>query len=304
MKLYNSEYRKYVEEYISLGLQIGYFDYTKIQEFRDKLYNIDITIDNSIPGDAYFGENGLIINKNRMFKSGEEYESLTFFHEFTHMCSNLHDDLFNKRDKGLINKLSNNANKFTNTDYNYGYLKTKKGDVNNPFTYISFGAMLIDEVTAENVATEMVRLKYNKVVPFSNKQKVYGKNIVNYKSHFDYYGIGEELVEGFSKTLFMQNQSRNLNGLCRDIFKKDFVYNLIRQHNEKNYSMSCLIEELAYLGVVCFEEEKSNGHLKNREAILPEIVYDSYLKLKDLLIKGRENRECIPNYIPFPSFMD
>ena len=164
--------------------------------------------------------------------------------------------------------------------------------------------MLIDEVTAENVATEMVKLKYNKVVPFTNKQKVYGRNVVSYRSHFDYYGIGEELVDDFSKTLFMQKQSRNLNGLCRDIFKKDFVYNLIRQHNEKNFSMSCLIRELAYLGVICFEEEKSNGHLKQRERILPELVYDSYFKLKDLLKEGRENREYIPCNIPFPTFMD
>lgn len=303
MKLYNSEYRKYVDEYLSLGLKIGYFDYSQISEFRDKLYNIDVTIDNTIPGDAFFGENGLIINKNRMLNSGEEYESLTFFHEFTHKCSNLHDDLFNKGDKGLIKRLSNNANMFTNTDYNYGGIKTKKGEVNNPFTYISFGAMLIDEVTAENVATEMVKLKYNKVMPFTNKQKIYGKNIVNYQSHFDYYGIGEELVSEFSKTLFIENRSKNLNGLSRDIFKKDFVYDLIRQHNERNYSMSCLIQELGYLGVICFQEEQSNGHLKERAPILPEIVYNSYVKLKNLLKEGRENREYIPSNIRFPSFI-
>ena len=56
------------------------------------------------------------------------------------------------------------------TSYYYDFSKTKIDDVNNPFTYINFSALLLDEVIAENVATEMIKLKYNKFIPLQNKQ--------------------------------------------------------------------------------------------------------------------------------------
>ena len=302
MKLYNSEFKKYAEEYLSLGLRMGYFDYAMAEEFRNKLFNLNVKIDNSLPGDAYCEKNNLTIN-NRIFRTGEEYKSLTLFHEFTHQCSNLHNDLY-AGDKSLISKLKENAHIYTNTDYNHSFSRTKMGDVNNPYTYIAFGGLLIDEVSAKNVATEMVKMKFNKFIPFKSRQKIYGNHTIHYQSHFDYYGIGEELVDGFSKTLFMKNKCKNLNGLCKEIFRKNFVYDLIHQHYENNYAFSCLIEELAHFGVLCFTEEQYNGHLKDRTPISSDLAYESYFKLKDLIEKGRENRETIPSNIPLPSFME
>lgn len=177
-------------------------------------------------------------------------------------------------------------------------------DVNNPFTYINFGALLLDEVIAENVATEMVKTKFNKFIPLKNKQKQYGNHVINYRTHFDYYGIGEDIGNKFAQTLFMNNNCKNLNGLCSESFKTDFVFDLIRQHNERPDALEALTKELAYMGVIAFAEEQSQGRYENREKLSPDLIYNCYLDLDRLLLNGRENREIIPGNIPMPSFME
>ncbi len=89
------------------------------------------------------------------------------------------------------NKLTINPNKIL-----------KRNDINNPYTYMVLGSLFLDEVISENVTTEMVKMKYNKFVPLKNYQKTFGNNTINYQAHFDYYGIGENLVNDFAKTLF------------------------------------------------------------------------------------------------------
>lgn len=300
MKLFNSIYKNYVQEYVDLGMKLGFFNYNKSKEILNFLLNLDVSTDSSLPGDAYCSNNNLIINPLRT--SNSEKLSMALFHEFTHLTSSIHKDMYSNN--SLIKKLKANSSSLIDTNYSHNSSNTKINDVNNPFTYIVFGSLLLDEVIAENVATEMVKLKYNKFIPLKNKQKVYGDHVINYRSHFDYYCIGEELVNNFSKTLFLSNNCKNLNGLCQANFQDDFVYELIRQHNERPDALECLIKELANMGVIAFAEEQSHGRYKDRPHISPDLVYNSYFELQNLLLSGYEYRESIPNNISMPSFME
>lgn len=298
----NNRFEKYIEEYISFGKRMGYFNNDQALEFSKKLSNIDFKIDNSIDGDAVTRGNEIIINEKRL--KSEEKMSLILFHEFTHICNSLHQDIFKDDSKSLIKKLRNNAGSYTNTNYLHLSRETKQGDTNNPFTYILFGGVLIDEVVSEHVASEMVKMKFNKPILLKNKERIYGDKKINYNTHFDYYGIGETLVDEFSRTLFLKNNCKNLNGLSKEIFKKDFVYELIHQHYERPDAFKALIEELAHMGVVAFWEEQSQGRYQDREKISPKLVYNSYNKLRQFLRNGREERENMPSNIPIPPFME
>lgn len=299
MKLINSIYKTYAQEYIDLGIRLGYFNYNQSKEILNKLLNLDVSEDSTIPGDAYCRNNSLVINPLRA--NTDEKRSLVLFHEFTHLNSSIHKDLFGGIN--LIKKLKEKSSSFMDTSYSHGSSRTQINDVNNPFTYIIFGGLLLDEVIAENVATEMIKLKYNKFIPLKNKQKVYGNKTINYRSHFDYYDIGEEIVNKFAQTLFLSNNCKNLNGLCQANFKNNFVSELIRQHNERPDALECLVKELAHMGVIAFAEERSQGRYENSKDISPNLIYNSYFELQTLLLEGREYREVIPNNIPMPSFM-
>lgn len=300
MKLVNSIYKTYAQEYIDLGMRLGYFNYNQAKEILSKILNLDVSTDTTLPGDAYCNKNTLVINPKRT--NNNEKLSLVLFHEFTHINSSIHKDLFGGN--SLIKRLKEKASSFMDTNYYHGFSKTKIDDINNPFTYINFGGLLLDEVIAENVATEMIKTKFNKLIPLENKQKKYGNHVINYRSHFNYYGIGENIVNKFAQTLFMNNNCKNLNGLSSESFKPDFVFDLIRQHNERPDALEALTKELAYMGIIAFAEEQSQGRYEDRGKLSPELIYNCYLDLDSLLLKGREDREIIPGNIPMPSFME
>lgn len=302
MKLLNSNYKKYAQEYITYGMKLGFFNHIQAQEISEKISNLNIIEDSTLPGDAKVvtSENTLYINPNRC--ANNEYLSLVLFHEFTHLNSSIHNDIYSE--KSFIKSLKSNASLIMdgNTHYDYSFQKTQIDDVNNPFTYILFGGLLLDEVIAENVATEMIKIKFNKVIPLKNRQKQYGNNVINYRTHFNYYGIGEEICDKFAKTLFMNNNCKNLNGLSRENFKPDFVKNLIRQHNERPDALQDLTKELGLMGVICFAEEQAEGRFEERSKPSPNFIFMCYNDLDPILENARENRETIPNGIPMPDF--
>lgn len=306
-KLGKTQLRKYVEEYIQYGIQCGFFDHIRAKKLKKKLLNLEVVIYDNIDGDALYEGNTLHINRKIFEKSDNgKFASLVLFHEFTHVCSDIHTHIFNN---GLIVKLRDYIEAHPeriNTTYQHGFATTKMGDVDNPYTYIIYGGLLIDEVTAEHVAIEMVKKKYKQYVLPKNGQRVYGdgRYIHKYKSHFDYYGVGEELIEKFSKTLFLKNNCKNLNGLAAENFKERFVYDLIRQHNENPTAFKHLIDELAFLGVIGLSEEQHNGRRLNQKSPSVSLIRDSYESLQEILEYGREDRENIPNNITVPPFME
>ena len=299
MKLSDSYYKKYAQEYINYGKNLGFFNYIQAQEISKEISNLNVVENSTLPGDAMINtaENTLYINPNRCVN--EEKLSLVLFHEFTHLNSSMHKDIHSE--KSFIKSLKSNANSIMegNTHYDYYFSKTEINDVNNPFTYILWGGLLLDEVIAENVATEMAKIKFNKTIPLKNKQKQYGNNIVNYRTHFDYYGIGEEICNKFAQTLF---GCKNLHDLSRENFKPDFVKNLIRQHNERPDALQDLAKELGLMGVIAFAEEQAEGRCLDREKPSPNFIWMCYKDLDPILANGRENRETIPNGIPMPDF--
>ena len=50
--------------------------------------------------------------------------------------------------------------------------------------------------------------------------------------------------------------------------------------------------------------KRSEGRYQDREKISPNLVYNSYNKLRQLLRTGREERENMPSNIPAPPFME
>ena len=287
-----------VREYFTYGVSLGYFNKEQVNYFYNKLLNLETIHNNSLPGDAKIEGNVLYINDRRTF-SNERDAYLVLFHEFTHCCSNIYYDIHNPN--GYLNRIRNNINSFMDTTTYYKSMPTREGDILNPYTYILYGGLLLDEVTAEYVATKMVSKKYEDKMPRFRKDEKIGDRYVDYVSNFEYYGIGQQLVEGFSKTLFAKNEDKNLNGMCKRIFDGNFVRNLVYQHNERPSDMKALCEELGYMGVIAWYEEEKNSRLHGKH-IPEDFVYHSYHKATQIIREGYEPRETIPGNISEPSF--
>ena len=285
-------------EYFRYGVALGYIQREQVNSFYQQLLNLDVIHNNSLHGEAKIEGNTLLINDRRTFLN-ERTADLVLFHEFMHYCSNIHRDLNNPN--GYFYKIRNNIDSFMDTKTIYGNMPTKNGDIMNPYTYILFGGLLLDEVTAEYAATKMVSEKFGDEMPRYRKDKKIGNYYLDYVSNFDYYGIGQQLVEGFSKTLFVENKDKNLNGLCRHIVDPKFVKDLVVQHNERPSDMKALCEELGYMGVIAWYEEKRQGRLHGKN-IPEDFIYHSYQKAMQIIRDGYEPRETIPGNISEPSF--
>lgn len=189
------------------------------------------------------------------------------------------------------------------TSFNYKCTNFMNGYSCNPYTYFNFGLLLLDEVISEfvsNMVCAQIRGEDMKTYSF---ERYIGSRLLKYYSHFSYYGIGEKFVEMFSKTLFLPNSEKNIKGLAKKILNSDFNSLLVLEHFENDSAIKGLYEELCYMGVIAFNEEKCNGHLKDRYDIPSDLVTYSYNKCRDSLINGEENREVIPYGIVKPYFL-
>lgn len=294
--------KKYCDEFIEYGKRIGYFSIDQGKEFREKIMSFRSIEDYNIDGDAVVNTDNKTIKCNPLRIKDEKNLSLVLFHEFTHICSDIHKEMY--LSDGLWKKMRDNIEVFTGDkrksfkDINGNIIDYSNKD--NPYNYIMFGALLMDEVIAEKVATEIVKEKYH--IPISETTKVFNcgnNNSIRYRSSFDYYGIGENLLDKFAKTLFIQG-NKNLNTLARESFKKDFVFNLIRQHNENSVTKKDFIDEIALMGVIAHTVEKQYGRYSEQEPISGDIVYDSIFQLDSILRSGYEERNSIPQSIKFP----
>lgn len=207
-------------------------------------------------------------------------------------------------DNGVFSKFKDYYCSRYNTDFNYNGNLLKKGHSCNPYTYFNFGLLLIDEVISEFVANMI--LCQNKGIDMNtyNFSRNIGSNVLKYSSHFSYYGIGEKLVELFTKTLFLPNNEKNLKGLSKRLMDKNYCYDIIYQHFESDIAIRGLFEELCYMGVIAFNEEKYHGHLKERGEVPADLVSYSYNKGIECLRAGAENREIIPEGIVKPNFLN
>lgn len=293
--------KKYCNEYIEYGKRLGFFSPIQEEKFRKEIMSYTMKEDSYLEGDAYVGARNKTIKYNPTRCRDEQFLSQIMFNEFTHICSNIHKQLLKKEtssgqlttETGLWERLQNHIEVFTDA-------RIDISDKNNPFNYIKFGGLFMDEVIAEYVAIEMIKLKYN--IPIQQQKRIFDcgdGNRITYRSSFDYYGIGEKILNEFAQTLFMQG-TKNLHSLARESFKENFVYNLIKQHNERISSRKAFIEELALMGVIAHTIEKKHGHYLEQEAISGDVVYDSIFRLTDLIRAGFEDRKTMPQNIIFP----
>lgn len=290
---------KYAKEYITYGVHLQYFDKNTASIFYQNLLNLKVIHNNNLPGDARIINDTLEINDIYTF-TNEKNASLILFHEFSHYCNNIHSDIFNTN--GNLYKLKGNVNNIMNTNYQYNNSSTRMGDILNPYTYILYGGLLLDEVTSQYIATRMNNLKFDEPMDRYRYERRLGNHYIDFVSNFKYYGIGQYLVDEFSKTLFVKNEDKNINGLCKQIFDKNFMKQLIYQHNERPSAMQSLCTELGFMGVVAWYEEEKNGRCKG-EHIPEDFVYHSYQQAKQVIRSGYEDRENIPGNIRYPSFL-
>lgn len=292
---YNKKIEKYILEYIKYGLELGLFNSTQASLFKTKLINLKVFIDSNLAGDAKVQDNNLYINSSLF--NNERKLSLVLFHEFSHTCNSIHKELFNKNYPNKFDIFKNYVeNNFSSSvsSYSYGYNTTYLQDINNPYTYYKFGLLLIDEVLCEYTSTLMVARKYNEKLSYKRYCRNYNTQEINYYSSFDYYGIGEELVDLLSKTLFLKNDEKNIFGLCKSMFNQDFVSVLINQHAEFDDALILLYEEISLMGVLAFCEERYYGRYLDRISIDPNLIKYAYDKCKRILIEGKEPREEVP----------
>ena len=301
-----SRLNKLAKEYCILGQKLGYFNAEQAKVFLGELQNLDVIIDNTIDGDAYINtrKNILKINANRTFAS-EESASLFLFHEFTHKFSSVHED-FHHCPNGCFATLKNKVSQIVPRKmslYDYKNETYDIGDDFNPLTYIQYGGLLIDEVTSEYVATRMVSKKFGKPLPQFNPT-IGGKYIE--PANISYYSSGQRLVNGFARTLFLKSSDKNINGLCKKIFDRNFPKELIRQHCEKGKRVSPLVylcRELGLMGVMALYEEEKNGRVL-RNNIPSDFAYHCYEACKVELDSGFEHREYIPSSFTLPEYLE
>ena len=296
----NSLVMKYLNEFFYYSMAEGIFDSSSVMEHYMQIQDMNLEVDDSLRGDARVEGNTLKINWRCTFKD-EKYASLVLFHEFAHLCSDLHKDIL--KQNGVMRIYRDMMERKFQTDYQFDNRRTRAGDANNPYTYFLFGALLLDEVTSENTAENLVAKKFNVPrKPLREVQRKIGNHYVSYRANIDYYSIGQGLADSFAKTLILPKSEKNLNGLSKAVLKKGFTRELIRQHYENGYTLSALYEKLSYLGTICFYEEQSQGHYGDRERVNPQLVYTSFERAKSIMAKGYEQRETIPNNITMPDF--
>ena len=284
---------RYCDQYIEYGKRLDYFNIKQGEEFRNKIMSYKVYAVPGLEGNAVVDSLHRTIKYNPDRLRDEKSLSGVLFHEFTHICSNIHKHL----NRGYWPKLKENFTRFTDTD-SYKGIPIENKD--NPYNYIQFGGLFMDETIAESVATEMMKEKYN--IPSPQKNRIFNcgdDNIIRYRSTFDYYGIGEPLLYSFAKTLFI-DRKRNLHSLARESFKEEFMYDLIRQHNETKTTRDHFIKEIALMGVIGHTWEKNEGRYPEQQRISGDVVYNSIFELKDLLDRNPEDRAYIPDSIQFP----
>lgn len=282
--------RNLVDEYIEKGQRFGFFNDVTAANIRKKLLEMNIDYDDSLNGDALIENNILYINRQRTFVN-EDFKKMVLFHEFTHACSSL--NLERKRLKKNIGYFAGfkeyyqRQNNISNT---YA--------TNDPNTYFNFAIVFLDEATAEFVATYLVS---NGQMNINHYSRWYNNNQLSFDSHYDYYGVGESILNKFAQTLFLPTSKKNIKGLCSKIFEENFPKELFYQHFESQNAVDCLYKELCYFGVLAFDEEQNGyGRYEDRDHLDRDFVYSVFGLTNRILDIGREYREYIPHNIQAP----
>lgn len=257
---------KKINEYIELGIRLGLFDYSNLEEIKSKLKNISIVKDYSLTGDAEAiiecGRNIIKINPSRYV--GKEYYFLdeVLFHEFTHFTNELHNDLYSSND-GKIMTFGNKYSQVSITD--------------KLAQYPEWGAILLDEAIAQKVAQAMVESKYGKKLYTlqPKNSKIFGESIIFYSTFADYPEY-ERVAEKFSKSIVGNS---GLFGFAKLSMKKGCIDKIFSKYAEQPGGAQTLYKTLGYIGNIAIADYASKGHfvLRNSEELRSqENVLKSY----------------------------
>lgn len=245
---------KKINEYIELGIKLGLFDGSNLEEIKAKLKNITIVKDYSLTGDAEaIIENGKhIIKINPRRYVGQPYYFLdeVLFHEFTHFTNEFHNDLYSSNDR----KIMTFKNKYS-----------RISDSDELAQYPEWGAILLDEAIAQKVAQSMVETKYGKQIYTLQlkRSKIFGESI-NFYSTFADYPEFERVSENFSKSIVGNS---GLLGLAKLSMKKGCIDRVFSKYAEQPKGAEKLYKTLGYMGNIAIADYASKGHfiLRNSE---------------------------------------
>lgn len=284
--------RIYMNEYYNYAIRLGLIKGQKAKtDLAIRFNRMRIIIDSTLPKTANLklernaNEITLLISPNFLNKSDYEI-SEGLFHDLTHAISRIEDSLYNENDK-LIRKYVDTYSSTVRKMFNPNYDSSEFEDynLNSPYSYTEWGFVLLDEAIAQEVAEEMLELKYGKKREKSVSRCSFAP--ITYYHDFSCYGIYQELALKFAKTLRGIN---DLHDLAVASFQDDFLNNLIAEHTESLYTYEALFKELSYLGFICFVDYNERGFLSNKLSFDAATIKSTYQKVLSLMEKGKDNR--------------
>lgn len=179
--------------------------------------------------------------------------------------------------------------KYSNKHFYYG-IKTNnyyEKDKLNPNNYFNYGLVVMDEVLAESIATMMYNKKYDISVSM-RRNRYFDNHLINYECNFEYFGFEEHIIDLFAKTLDLSDECNNFFGLCKEIYNKNFIEDIIYQFYDLNRAND-LYKIICYLVILYKYEEYKNGRELYK---FPDIyVYNIYKDLINILNKSVAKKE-------------
>lgn len=291
---YLSVVNSLIKEYYNYGFKLGYLDNSNRYKLDNYLRSMKVIFDSSLPGDAKVENNILYINPKFTFRTdcglaqSEKYASEIIFHELSHLMNSFHDD-FLQRDNGLFDIFCDNFHELARRKFNINRNRNVNwDDSNNLDKYPFYAIRLLDEAVSQNVSEDLLAEKYgyNRDLMFKNYSYYHG---IKYTSNYNSYGIFQDVVERFSRTLAGVNSFRDL---CLLSFHENVSEKILSEHIENRVAFEDLYDEFCYMGLLLFTVYYHDGHANSKLAD-SKLIYDSYYNLLRILRNGYEGRNII-----------
>lgn len=282
----------FIKQFYSIGIKLGYLNGSAGDKFLNRVKNLRVIIDCSLPGDAKIDGNCLRINPNLTFcrfdsvYENEKYASEVIFHEFTHLINCFHDDL-NDTNGGLLRIFTENFHTLMRSKFGILINKNNSENPDNLDLYAKNGIYLLDEAVAQYVAEDMLDYKYGR------KRKVtrqyFAPADIYYMTSFNEYGLFQGISEKFSRTLAGVNNLREFSKLA---LQDGLIEKILSEHTENSTAFYNLYRELSYFGILLFSLYHNYGHAGGEMPSL-KVLNNSYRELNKLLSYGEEKRDYI-----------
>lgn len=259
-----------LEEFITLGVELGFIGQEKERDVRYRLGRVCIVEDNSISSDVetHLAKETYTIYVNTEKCKDESYRDEIIFSELAHLVNNIHLDLYFFSHSDIKNLAKE-----------YSDLSLKNEVVGSPVD----GVTLIDECFSHYVSLAMISKKYNKEF----EEKRYTVDSPTAVRHFSYdnsedkdetkrYKEKLKATKYFAEPLY--NDENSMKRLCKDLLGVFLLEKLFGECRYKENGFESLYETLGFLGTV-------NKALTPKKANKPEEEFGDMGSIKKYLLQ-------------------